>query len=370
MVLALSAWRGIGGAQARGPTAVLTGPITEFSYFGFSVAGANRTAIVGAPHRLRDDDHVQVGEAYVLDTVTGALRQTLPNPRNTFDGFGIAVAVLSSRVVAVGAPGPSVGGNVHFFDVTTGALTRTVPAPPGAGAFGSILAFDGRRLLVGGMQSVAPQDLRGAVFVVDGRSGEITQTITGEGPFTDGFGAALAVRRGEVVVGAPGIGRVYLLDAKSGALLEHIDDPAGGLIAGFGSAVAVTVDRIFASTPNDSVVHVFDKRTGAFIRSIRPSNGTTGSTFGTTLAAIGRDVLIGQAETSTFGTGSAYVYGGRSGELLNTFEAPPAVTAVQFGNPVATAGNRVMVAAPNLLAGPATVPADYGAVYVFPRRAR
>jgi len=66
MLLALSAWLGIEVAQATGPTGVLTSPIAEFSYFGFSVAGGNRTAIVGAPHRLRDDDHVQVGEAYVL----------------------------------------------------------------------------------------------------------------------------------------------------------------------------------------------------------------------------------------------------------------------------------------------------------------
>jgi len=357
-IMSLSA----GLAHAGSPVAVLTSPVPQMSYFGWSVAGSKKMAVVGAPWRYIAGPQI-VGEAYLFDLKTGTLLQTLSNPNTlandnvTQDRFASAVAMVGTNTVAVGAADAFVVGRIYLFDAFTGELRRTVLPPPGGSAFGASLAADGNRLLVTGLLNLSPQDLRGAVFLVDGDTGEILQTFVGEGVFTDGFGTALAIRGTAVLIGASGSATgAYLFDATSGSLLHRFVSPEGG------GAVALTRDRVFVGTVNDDTVYVFDRSTGALVTTLAAPSPIAHSFGGLgSLAMIGRDLVIGERG------GPAYLVRGRSGRVLKTFPVPSVGSLAVFGTPVASTGSRVLVGAINSSGGSATSATDYGAVYVFHR---
>jgi WD40 repeat protein len=117
--------------------------------FGNSVSIEGRTVLVGTLDGAR---------AYVYDYLTGKLLSTLREPNPTENSFwgGTAIsgnlAVIGACTESVG--GQSLGGNAYVFDTATGMLVQTLssPHPESPGYFGYSVAADGGEVVVGAPQ--------------------------------------------------------------------------------------------------------------------------------------------------------------------------------------------------------------------------
>ncbi|HEX9755042.1 MAG TPA: choice-of-anchor B family protein [Gemmatimonadales bacterium] len=182
-------------------------------------------------------------------------------------GFGVSLA-LSGEELFVGRTGeppgfplpPSQSGSVHVFRRAgaTGGWTEAGSISGSdtklADGFGSALAVDGDLLVVG-----APRNgSGGAVYVFERRASGWEQTARLSGPSEaagDEFGAAVAIKAGTLLVGAPG------RDSARGAAYAYRRSPQGawgeavkvvsGALANdrLGTAVAVAGSRALIGAP-------------------------------------------------------------------------------------------------------------------------
>ena len=128
--------------------------------FGVSSAISGDRAIVGAWW----DDYsggIRSGKAYIYNVTTGALLHTLDNPNGygtrENDWFGFSVAI-SGNYAVVGAyqeddAGGTESGKAYIFDVSTGALVKTLDNPNAYGTsagdkFGFSVSISGNRVIV------------------------------------------------------------------------------------------------------------------------------------------------------------------------------------------------------------------------------
>jgi hypothetical protein len=141
------------------PNSVLGG---NGDQFGYSVAISGINVIVGAPY---EDDvngvDTNSGKAYIFN-VYGTLLHTLNNPNaygtNQSDYFGTAVAISGSYamvgVYAEDDAGGTTSGKVYVYNITTGALIKTIDNPNARGVsggdqFGLTLAMSGNDAIIG-----------------------------------------------------------------------------------------------------------------------------------------------------------------------------------------------------------------------------
>ena len=117
-IMSLSA----GLAHAGSPVAVLTSPVPQMSYFGWSVAGSKKMAVVGAPWRYIAGPQI-VGEAYLFDLKTGTLLQTLSNP-NTLPNDNVTQDRFASAV-AMGTPATRTARNSGWITVPSAPITNS-----------------------------------------------------------------------------------------------------------------------------------------------------------------------------------------------------------------------------------------------------
>ena len=128
--------------------------------FGQSVAISGDRAIVGAWWE-GDAGGVRSGKAYIFNVTTGALVYTLDNPNgydtSAGDYFGYSAAIDGNYAV-VGAQeeddaGGTGSGKAYIFDVSTGALVKTLDNPNAYGTsasdnFGYVVGISGDRVIV------------------------------------------------------------------------------------------------------------------------------------------------------------------------------------------------------------------------------
>lgn len=170
-------------------------------------------------------------------------------------GFGTSLAVGTSvddgadvERLAVGAPAGAFGGTVWIYrhDLGGWTLEQTLSAPMGSpGQFGTDVALDGKRLLVGapGVSSLETTPAKAFVFVRDGTTWSLEQALEpNDGiatPFNFGARVAMAadhiaVARSSIVSAGPGAGfggavSVYHLQPGGWVAGEAIDfDISGG----------------------------------------------------------------------------------------------------------------------------------------------
>ncbi len=129
--------------------------------FGYSVAVDGNYAIVGAYGDANASGNY-AGAAYIFNVTTGALVHTLLNPNaygtSGFDFFGESVDISGDYAI-VGAQneddsGGTESGKAYIFNVSTGALIRTLDNPnifgtSGEDGFGLALGISGRYVIVG-----------------------------------------------------------------------------------------------------------------------------------------------------------------------------------------------------------------------------
>lgn len=235
--------------------------------FGESVALSGNRLLVGASGVDSGGDPF-AGAAYLFDTTTGALVRTFANPEpGNRDAFGASVAIDGDRVL-IGAGGfggtgtePARDGAAYLFDLRSGALLQTFhnpTAPAGDENFGLAVALDGRRALIGARGNRnGGQDLSGAAFAFDTRTGDLTATILNPAPdAVDFFGDSVSLQGRTALIGAPldrtaspAGGAAYLVDIERGRVLRSWFGPAGN---GVGTSTALSGDRAVVGAPSAS----------------------------------------------------------------------------------------------------------------------
>jgi hypothetical protein len=293
--------------------------------------------VAGVPHHLQnpgDTSVINAGEAFVFSGSDGALLLTLSDPTAEEDGkMGTAVAGLGdidadgTPDIAVGVPGKDIGGEegglanvglVYLFSGKTGALIRTLNHPDFEGAeagaaFGTALANAGD---------------------VDGDSVS------------------------DVLIGAPGEGRVFVYSGKTGNILFDIESPVTEDLHSFGAAVAggkdfdgdAKLDFVVGSPNRDGfrgAAYIFNGSNGSLQRTLLPKHRQTFAKFGTSVCVSSDlngdrrpDVAVGAPGQDVNGVveaGAVTVFNGRRGRVVETIYSTTPQMRGLFGTGLAAA---------------------------------
>jgi len=295
------------------------------------------------------------------------LERTFDDPTvTTSDQFATSVALDGERVLIGARLDDTLSGNVgqvHLFDAVTGALLRTFEDPTlrGGDEFATSVALDGERVLVGAANDDTQGLAVGEAHLFDAVTGNLLQTF--DDPTVtdrDGFGTAVAIEGDRVLIGAPGddttgdgIGQVHLFDAVTGALLLTFDDPTATFRDFFGRSVAMSGERVLIGAFGDSGVgstgqaHLFDTVTGALLRTFDDPTPTSFDQFGWSVALDGNRALIGARLDDTQGNdvGQAHLFDTTSGDVLATLDDPTVTGSDQFAAALALDGDRILIGA-------------------------
>jgi filamentous hemagglutinin family protein len=346
---------------------------TSGDNFGFAVAAVGTNVLIGAPYALRGGV-ANAGLAYLFDN-TGALLQTFSKPTApAFDErFGWSVAALGTNVL-IGAPfdntAASQSGAVYLFNSTTGALLQTLAtptAPLGAG-FGWSVAGVGNNILVGAPFTsagsvAAPITQAGSAYLFNGTTGTLLQTFNNPTPaVSDQFGYSVAGLGTNVLIGAPykalggliNAGSAYIFNGTTGTLLQTLNKPNpaagdwfGWSVAGVGTNALVGALGDSTGATNAGSAYLFNGATGALLQTFNNPNPGTGDFFGRSVAAVGSNVLISSHSSDLGATnaGAAYLFNGTTGALLQTFVNPNGIAGQgnEFGWAVAAVGSNVLI---------------------------
>ena len=304
------------------------------------------------------------------------IRLVSPNAAED-DRFGRAVAGLGNNVL-VGAPMDDTAaqdaGAVYLFDGSTGQLLQSFlsPTPTINGQFGRAVAAVGNHVLIGArladlvLQDSTVEDA-GAAYLFDAETGQLLQTYVSPTPTQNAqFGYSVAAMGQNVLVGArndetgaDGVGAVYLFDGETGNLLQSFLNPtqrASGDPSDFGRTVAAVGDNVFVGARwDDSGDHqagsafLFDGATGELLQTFTSPTPSGGEEFGFSVAALGDDVLVSarwdnREDGMGEGNGGAvYLYDGATGKLLQTFANPVPGAWDAFGIDVAANGDKAVI---------------------------
>ena len=399
-------------AARRGPLALLAlrqatltasdGRAVDF--FGYSVALAGDTALVGVRNRTVGSNIYQ-GAAYVFvrsGTTWGQQGDELSAlggaPK---DAFGSSVAIDGDTAL-VGAPSHQVGDNTaqgaaYVFVRSGGTWIQqggalTVSGGAAQDTFGSTVALDGDTALIGAPgHQVGSNGYQGAayVFVRSGstwsqQGGALT---TPDGAADDIFGSAVAIDGDTALVGAPshrvgsnayqGAAYIFVRSGSSwsqrGGALTAIGGAAND---SFGYSVALDGDfaligapyRTVGSNADQGAAYIFMRSGSAWSQKGGALTTTTSRDgFGYSVALAQGRALIGSPLDFVGKNiqGSAYVFV-RSGSTWSQ-QGGALATANDgvhdyFGSTVALSGDTALIGAPYHKVGSN---ADQGGVYVY-----
>ncbi len=365
----------------------------DSGFFGFTVAGVpdadgdgRGDLLIGAI--LEDTESQDAGRAYLFSGATGLLLQTLESPNFVQGGFFSSALAGVPDVdgdgrgdLLVSAPSENRGaenaGAAYLFSGATGLLLRALesPNPELGGEFGSAVSGvadvngDGRvDLVVGAFREDGGATDAGRVYVFNGTTGALLQTLVSPNPELDGqFGNAIAGvadangdGRGDVFVGAQGegggaesAGRAHLYSGSTGQLIRTLISPNPELGGAFGVSVSGVPD-VDGDEQNDLLVgafredglamdagraYLFGGATGGVLRTLESPNSQVQGFFGDTVAGVadvdgdGRGDLFISAPFEDPGevadAGRAYLFSGSTGggEIVVTIDFPAAPMA-------------------------------------------
>jgi len=352
--------------------------------FAISVALDGDTALVGA---WRDDSagNTDQGAAYVF--VRGGATWRLQDRLVASDGaagdhFGWSVA-LAGDTALVGALDDDVDGRVdqgsaHVFVRSGGLWHRqaSFAAADGAAgdAFGSAAALAGDTALVGAwLDDIGAVADQGSAWVFT-RSGTSwtpqAKLSVADGATFDSFGIAVALGADRAVVGAPddnvsmttgGSAFVFVRSGASWSLERRVNGLLGGPDERFGRSVALSGDTLVVGAENS-----YFKPTGTtgsayvFVRSgsdwplqaqLVAPDGATGDRFGRAVGVAGDVAVVGADADdigASFDQGSAWVFT-RSGTTWTPRQrllATGGAAFDAFGTAVSVSGGSVLLGAP------------------------
>jgi hypothetical protein len=356
-------------AQPDGNFGRVVAPIRDVNGDGFG------DVAVGAPGENPPSAPAKCGRGYIVSGASGAILRTLSSPgQEPNGGFGSSIAGI-----------PDVNGD-GFGDVVVGAPYENPGASP---------VDCGRAYVYSGASGVLLYKLKAPIQQANAQFGWSVAglaDVTGDG-------------RGDVAVGAnfdnapgnPGLsGVVYVFSGATGAYLRALVPPAPVQSAQFGWSVAAVPDAngdgrpdILVGAPFDGPVslpfcgraYLFSGATGQHLRTLASPGQQALGYFGFSVAGLADadgdgkgDLVIGAPGdapgTSPQGAGRAYVYSGRTGQLLLKLLPPHSEQDGKFGYSVGALADvnndgrgDIVVGAPNV--DPGTSPDNSGYVYIF-----
>lgn len=370
--------------------------------FGKSVASGPDWAAVGKP----GDAEIQPasGAAYVYARAGSAwsFAQKL-KASGVADGaaFGASIAI-SGDVLVVGAPhdpGPGIydSGAVYVFELIQSTWTETAKLVADDAVqgmeFGTSVAVDGARVVVGVPQVGPAGSFSGSAYVFD-RSGAVwsqTQKLVPDDPeFGAGFGWSVAVTGDRIVAGciakdgpAGGAqGAIYAFEDQGGGWVETqrifaADGVSGG--ASFGQSVCASGNLLLVgalkraqATAGAGVVYAYAYSGGwTPTQEFWPDDTHHDQEFGNALGLAGDLAIVGAAgddDAAGSASGSAYAYRlqGSTWVQIGKLSATDAAAADIFGVGVSISGGEAFVGASQADdACPSQPTCDSGAAYVF-----
>lgn len=258
----------------------------------------------------------RAGVMYKYSLRTGALIATTENPDpQAEDRFGFNCAA-TSKYLAIGAYNESTqashAGAAYLFDARTSQLRASLFSPLQLKDqwFGDSVAISGNTILVGADGATNFGEAAGAIYAFDARTGQLLQSVQSPEPQVGGlFGYPIVVTPRYILTSADGqddvttgAGVVYVLDAKTRALVRKIRNPQPGFKDTFGQAMAVKGNLLLVGAPYDStdatrngIVHLMDLNTGALLLTLhepQPYAGGYGS-FGRAVQFMGNKLVVG-----------------------------------------------------------------------------
>jgi hypothetical protein len=366
---------------------------------GYAVAIDGDTLVTGAPGNWNDAG-VGVGAVYVYTRGGGAwsLQTTITPPGGvTPYNFGSAVAIDGDTLVVGDPDADTVLGSATGFAAvyarsgSSWSLQATLTAPGGANGdmFGSSVAVDGERAVVGAPLSAAYVAAGGAAYVF-----QRTGTSWGAGQLlpastihaSDYLGISVDIEGDTAVAGSsgdssgapyPGAGAVHVF-VKTVAWVEQakVRSPAPVAWAGLGRPVAISGDTIVAGADAEWAPAAYSGAAYVFVRSgsvwtqqqkLAASDSTESARFGQGVGLDGDRVVIG-AWNATVGAvpkvGAAYVFARSGAVWAQEQKLAPSDAAGDdyFGHSVGLSGTTLISGA---LGNTNAKGSGAGAVYVY-----
>jgi len=308
--------------------------------FGISSAISGNVVAVGA---FGDDDNGNgSGSAYLFNATTGAqLFKLLPNDGAVGDFFGATIGIDGDLVV-VGArnhdySGAINGGAAYVFNATTGLQVAKLVASDyrATDLFGMSVAIAGGIAVVGSPQDDDLGSKSGSVYLFNAETGvQIRKLLPDDGTAYAEFGYAVAIDNGLVAVGAiidiaggNYAGAVYLFDAATGVQLDKFvaTDGSDGDQLGFqvdlaGGLVVAGAMRDDDNGTDAGAAYVFNIATGNQDFKLLAADGVAGDEMGRAVAIENDVIVIGAtfATGAATASGTAYVFNGTTGALMQT----------------------------------------------------
>jgi len=288
-----------------------------------------------------------------------------PNPGGQ-ERFGYSISTFQKNLL-VGAYSARAA---YMFDGETGKLLQTFNSPSSAERdfFGWSVATVGKNVLIGAPFDYTDGDDKGAAYLFDGTTGELLHKFINPKPDNCSyFGRCVAaVNDKDVLIEAycdeinvEGAGAAYLFDGSTGKLLHAFQKPKKATFLGFNIGCVTAVgDNIFVGAPEDDTgaknagaVYMYDSKTGQLQHTFLNPTPDVNEIFGNFIAGANSRVLIaaGRANVDGKPAGAVYSFDIATGKLLHTFENPRPSEEIDFGDVfgrcVAFVGNNVLIGA-------------------------
>jgi MYXO-CTERM domain-containing protein len=269
-------------------------------------------------------------------------------------------AGIHTPIVALDGDDLAIGSNhaipVYRRTAGTWAQAATLSGLPSSG-FGSALAVDAGTLIIGAPLDVS-QTPRGAahVYVRAGNQWTEQAKLIAEPADADGFGTSVAVS-GDTALVAVGTGAVHVF-VRSAAVWTRQAKllPAAPIDSSFGDAVALDGDVAVVGAPQADAlagaVYVFARSSGTWSEQARigagPSNA--GAWFGAAVSIQGALAIVGAplASLSAVESGAAYELSKEGGVWSQTALLTPSAPKPKdyFGTSVGLSGTTAVIGAP------------------------
>ncbi|MCR9216714.1 MAG: FG-GAP repeat protein [bacterium] len=390
-------------ATATQTAKLLASDAAASDQFGFSVAVANGTAIIGA--LLDDDNGANSGSAYLFNAATGSqIAKLLPADGASGDQFGYSVSI-GGGIASVGArfddDAGVDSGSAYFFDSETGdQLNKILPSDgaagdqfgysvgiaPGAAVFGSpfddpsgansgsayYVELEIAKPCLGDADGSGNVDLADLNLVLAnfGADCESPPTVTETGTIVAddasgfaAFGYSVDADAGTTVVGARGegenganAGAAYLFDSNGQQQIAKLLATDGDVSDRFGNAVAIDAGVVLVGAEGDDTVengdssgsaYLFDATTGQQNAKLLADDGAPGDQLGFAVDLSGNRALAGAPAHGVNGvfSGAAYIFDVATGLQTSKLLPDDGAPEDRFGYAVAISGDIALVGA-------------------------
>jgi len=344
---------------------------SAYNYFGKAVATTNNYAIIGAEGNQNEDGtEPDYGRAYIFDVKTGTLLHTLYSPDAEYQSdFGVAVDITDNYCV-VGQTkldsSASDAGRAHVYNTKTGDFLYSVDAvftyqSGQSQNFGSKVAISDNHLIVAtdAFSEDASNNAAGRAFIYEVTTGNLLHTLenpsfTGTAAY-DRFGSSVGICDKYAIVAArledtdgTNSGVAYIYDPASGSLLHFLTNPNAYSTAdndafGFDAKICDEYAIVSASGEEHSdggvgsgIAYIFNPKTGELLHTLEnptPSNLSSSNQFAHLGISKKYSIVSAPFEDDTYtGSGVAYIFDNSTGSLLHTITNPNATGTTASDN--------------------------------------